>query len=256
MASGLESPERPRISSRSHPAFDARGTARGARRGREAAGVENVTEMRRLPSPAPKPQALAFDGTRLWMGSLLSRRLYSIDPASWIARDEGVAPGLPWGMTAVGDEFRVLCGEGETDERVIRRFVPGHGFKMNEGVIPAPDGTGSQLGYDGERLYLSQAYNRKILSLDETGAVGSVIGVPRDISGQVVVEGRFYLVTTVHEDGDEHYLTRVDARGPVPVIDDLARIPWRVRALAFDGTHFWTNHREADQMVAFARPDA
>jgi hypothetical protein len=230
------------------------GTARAARRGREAAGVENVTEMRRLPSPAPRPQALAFDGTRLWMGSLLSRRLYSIDPATWTARDEGAVPGNPWSITVVGDEFRLLCGEGDNDDRFIRRFVPGHGFKTR--AIPAPENTGSQLSYDGERLYLSQAYNRKILSLDETGAVGSVIGVPRDISGQVVVDGRFYLVTTVDEDGDEHYLTRVDTRGPAPVIDDLARIPWRVRALAFDGTYFWTNHREADQMVAFARPDA
>jgi hypothetical protein len=26
-------------------------------------------------------------------------------------------------------------------------------------------------------------------------------------------------------------------------------------ALAFDRKHFWTNHREADQVMFFARPD-
>ena len=218
--------------------------------------MDTVTEVRRLPSPAPKPHALAFDGTRLWMGSLLSHRLYSIDPASWTARDEGQAPGRPWGMTVVGDELRVLCGEGAEDLRIIRRFVPGHGFKLRDGAIPAPGDTGSHLGYDGDRLYVSQWYDKRILSLDETGTVGSVIDVPHEICGQVIVDGCFYLVTTDDEDLEEYALTRVDARGPKPVIEDLARIPWRVRALTFDGTNFWTNHREADQMVAFARPDA
>ncbi len=218
--------------------------------------MENVTELRRLPSPAPQPHAIAFDGTRLWMGSLLSHRLYSIDPASWTARDEGQAPGRPWGMTVVGDELRVMCGEGADDTRIIRRFVPGHGFKMRDGAIPAPDDTGSQLAYDGDRLYVSQWYNKRILSLDETGAVGSVIELPHEIAGQVVVDGRFYAVTTDDEETEEYFLTRVDARGPQPIAEDIARIPWRVRALAFDGTNFWTNHREADQMIAFARPDA
>ena len=37
-------------------------------------------------------------------------------------------------------------------------------------------------------------------------------------------------------------------------IDDLARIPFAARALAFDGTNFWTNHREQNQIVSFARP--
>jgi hypothetical protein len=218
--------------------------------------VENVTELRRLPSPAPQPHAIAFDGTRLWMGSLLSHRLYSIDPASWTARDEGQAPGRPWGMTVVGDELRVMCGEGDDDLRIIRRFVPGHGFKMRDGAIPAPEDTGSQLAYDGDRLYVSQWYNKRILSLDESGTVGSVIDVPHEIAGQVVVDGRFYLVTTDDEETEEYFLTRVDARGPQPIVEDIARIPWRARALAFDGTNFWTNHREADQMIAFARPDA
>jgi hypothetical protein len=31
--------------------------------------------------------------------------------------------------------------------------------------------------------------------------------------------------------------------------------PLHARALAFDGTNFWTNHREQNQIVCFARPE-
>jgi hypothetical protein len=212
--------------------------------------IENVEELLRLPSPAPRPQSLAFDGTFLWMGSRMTCRVYAIEPRTWTVRDEIAAPGTPWGMTVIGDELRVLCGEGEEDRRVIRRLVPGHGFKSQD-AIACPDDTGSQLGFDGDRLYVSQWYNRRILSLDERGRVGTVIDVPHEICGQVIVDGHFYLVTTDDEETDDYWLTRVDARGAKPKIEDLARIGFAARGLAFDGERFWTNHREQDQIVAF-----
>jgi hypothetical protein len=216
--------------------------------------MRDVDELLRLPSPAPKPQSLAFDGTLLWMGSRETCRIYAIDPRMWTVRSETPAPGTPWGMTVVGDELRVLCGEGDDDHRIIRRFVPWHGFKSGY-AISCPDDTGSQLGFDGDRLYVSQWYNKRILSLDERGRVGSIIDVPHGICGQVVVQGRFYLVTTDDEETNDYWLTRVDARGGTPKVEDIARIPFAARALAFDGERFWTNHREADQIVAFARPE-
>ena len=33
--------------------------------------------------------------------------------------------------------------------------------------------------------------------------------------------------------------------------EELARVPFAARALAYDGSRFWTNHREANQIVAF-----
>jgi hypothetical protein len=217
--------------------------------------VENVTEILRLPSPAPKPQSLASDGTTLWIGSRETCRIYAIDRATWSARDEVEAPGVPWGMTVTGDELRVIYGEGPDDDRVVRRYVPGHEFTTTGG-FRAPDGTGSQLGWDGDVLYISQWYNKRILGVDATGTVLSTAEVPHGICGQVVVQGRFYLVTTDDEENGPYWLTRVDARGDTPVCDDLAIIPFPARALTFDGEHFWTNHREADQIVAFTRPDA
>jgi hypothetical protein len=220
--------------------------------------VENVTEIFRLPSPAPRPQSLACDGTTLWMGSRETCRLYAIDRSTWVAHDEAQAPSVPWGMAVVGDELRVIYGEGDDDDRVVHRFIPGRGFQKH-GSFRAPDGTGSHLGWDGDVLYVSQWYNRKIVGVDRDGTVLSTIDVPHGICGQVVVGGRFYLVTTDDEENGPYWLTRVDARGNEcgddPVCDDLAVIPFPARALAFDGERFWTNHREADQIVAFARPD-
>jgi hypothetical protein len=215
----------------------------------------DVEELLRLPSPAPRPQSLAFDGSSLWMGSRETRRIYALDPSTWTLRDEADAPGTPWGMTVVGDELRVLCGETDEDTRIIRRFVPGHGFKTQE-AVPCPDDTGSQLSFDGERLYVSQWYRKRILSLDDAGRVGSTIPVPHGICGQVIVAGRFFCVTTDEEASDEYFLTVVDARGEIPVAHDVARIGFPARALAFDGERFWTNHREADQIVAFKNPDS
>jgi hypothetical protein len=217
--------------------------------------MDAITELLRLPSPAPKPQSLAFDGTTLWMGSRETQRIYAIDPARWTAHDETEVPGVPWGLTVAGDElFVIYGGEGPDDDRVVRRYVPGRGFSGPK--IRAPDGTGSQLGWDGDVLYISQWYNKRILGVDATGTVLSTIEVPHGVCGQVVVEGKFYCVTTDDEAHGDYWLTRVDARGATPQCDDLAMIPFPARALAFDGHRFWSNHREANEIVAFARPDA
>jgi hypothetical protein len=215
--------------------------------------MNDIRELLRLPSPAPRPQALAYDGSVLWMGSIETRRLYAIDPSKWTLVDETQIAVLPWGMTVVGDELRVVCGEGEDDDRFVRRFVPGHGLR-DDGRFACPEHTGSQLGYDGDFLYLSQWYRRRILQLDDAGRVLREIPVSHQVCGQVIVGGRFYLVTTEDENTNDFWLTRVDAHGEQPVCEDLARIPFGARSLTFDGERFWTNHRENNETVAFAHP--
>jgi hypothetical protein len=215
-------------------------------------GVEDVVENLRLPSPAPRPQALAFDGDKLWMGSIETSRLYAIDPRQWTVLEEAPLPGLPWGMTVVGDELRVICGEGEDDDRWIRRFVPGHGAKTHD-AIACPDFTGSQLSFDGARLYVSQWYNKRILGLSEDGQVVRTIEVPRGVCGQVFVDGNFFALTTDDEDGD-YFLMRAAADAQTPQWEDVARVPFAARALAYDGTKFWTNHRERNEIIAFTAP--
>lgn len=215
--------------------------------------MQDIVESLRLPSPAPRPQSLAFDGEKLWMGSIETSRVYAIDPRQWRVIEEDRAPGKPWGMTVVGDELRVICGEGDDDTRVIRRFIPGHGFKTQD-AIGCPDDTGSQLSYDGVRLYVSQWYNKRILGIDDRGATVRTIDVPRGICGQCYVDGTFYALTTDDEESQDYFLTRVAVNGAGPTVEDLGRVPFHARALAFDGHKFWTNHREQNEIVAFAMP--
>ncbi len=216
--------------------------------------MKDIQELQRLASPVPKPQSLAWDGTLLWVGSRPTGQIVAIDPATWAVRWETTAPGTPYGMTAVAGELRVLCGETADDNRVVRRCVPFQGFDQKF-VLPCPDDTGSQLGWDGRRLHVSQWYPKKVHRLDDAGRVERTIVVPHGICGQVFVGELLYLMTTDAEETNDYWLTRVDPRPANPVIEDLVRVPFAARALAFDGTRFWTNHREANQIVSFPRPD-
>lgn len=215
--------------------------------------MQDITELQRLASPAPKPQSLAWDGTALWMGSRETHKLYEIDPATWTVGRETAAPGVPWGLTAFRGELRVICGESAEDNRVILRCRPGKGFDQKF-RIPCPDYMGAHLGWDGERLYVSQWYPKKVIGISPTGEVERVIMAPRGICALVIVDRVFYLVTTDAEETNEYFLTRIDARSGPPKVEDLARIPFAARGLAFDGKNFWTNHREQNEIVCFALP--
>lgn len=226
--------------------------------------MKDVQELQRLVSPAPKPQSLAWEGATLWMGSRETKRVYAINPQTWTVGAEWAAPGTPYGMTAVGTELRVLCSEGPEDNRIVRRLVPGAGFDARW-QLPCPDDMGSQLSFDGQRLHVSQWYPKKIVRVSDDGKIERVISVPHGICGQVFVEGVLYLLTTDAEETNEYWLTRVEldavgatgtqdgVGGAAVKIEDVARIPFQARALAWDGTKFWTNHREQNQIVAFGR---
>ncbi len=215
--------------------------------------MKSIQELRRLASPAPRPQSLAWNGVTLWMGSLATSRIYALSPADLSVQWETPAPGHPFGLAAVGGELRVLCGEGPEDNRIIRRCVPQVGFD-EMWQIPCPDDTGSQLGYDGSHLHVSQWYAQQLLMLGADGAVLRTIRAPHGIAGQVLVDGVYYLVSTDDEATTDYWITRVDPRPSMPLIEDVARLPFQARALAFDGHHFWTNHREAHEIVCFQLP--
>jgi hypothetical protein len=188
------------------------------------------------------------------MGSMETQDIYQINPESMSVLWQTKAPGTPFGMTSIGDELRVLCGETEEDYRIIRRLIPGKGFDT---VFkqPCPDDTGSQLSFDGQQLHVSQWYNKVVLALGSDEQVTRSITSPHGIAGQVFADNRIYLVTTDNEETDEYFLTRIDLDGENPVATDIAQIPFGARSLAFDGQNFWTNHREQNEIVCFKRPD-
>ncbi|HEX8076368.1 MAG TPA: hypothetical protein VF511_01025, partial [Chthoniobacterales bacterium] len=133
----------------------------------------------------------------------------------------------------------------------IRRFVVGKGFSASE-RIACPELTGSYLSYDGEHLYLSQWYNHRILQLDPKGNVTREIAIGAEISGHVFVGGTIYVLRGTEQNGGDWRLARLDPRETVPAIEELARVPFQCRSLAFDGRSLWTNHRDANGVVCLA----
>ena len=211
-----------------------------------------ITELERLVSPAPTPQALAWHQGDVWFGSRDLGRIYRMNRANWRVAEEMEAPGIPWAAVSAGDALWFTLGEGADDDRYLRRYVPGKGFA--EEKIACPEFTGSYLSYDGEHLYLSQWYNFRILKLDAKGNVLSEIAIGAEISGHTFVNGEIYVLRGTEQNGGDWRLARLDPREAGPAVVELARVPFQCRSLAFDGEHLWTNHREADRIVCLEPP--
>jgi len=191
------------------------------------------------------------DGNDLGVGTGETKRLEGVRAKTGDVFEEGTAPGDPIGMTVMGDSLRVVCSEGADDSRFIRRYVFGHGFKSSD-AIACPDDTGSFLAYDGDNLFLSQRFQKRILEIDTAGRVKRTIPLSREITGMVIVNGCFFLITTESRTSDDYRLLRVDARKDEPQVTELAGIPFWGRSLAWDGTKFWTNCRKENTIVAFS----
>jgi hypothetical protein len=176
-----------------------------------------------------------------------------MDRKNWKVIEEIEAPGIPWAAVSVGDALWFTLGEGAEDDRYLWRYAVGKGFSETE-RIACPELTGSYLGYDGEHLYLSQWYKHRILKLDDKGNIIREIAIGAEISGHVFVDGTVYVLQGTEQNGGNWRLARLDPRETTPAVKELARVPFQCRSLAFDGKQLWTNHREADQIVCFARP--
>ena len=216
--------------------------------------MTTITELQRRASPFPKPQAIYVDGGTLWLSSRQTKKVYALDRSSWQVTWECAVPAgdTVWGITKVGEEFYVVCGVDavDVDSRRIRRLRLGVGFDPAFS-LPCPDGMGSHLSHDGTSLVLSQWYPQKLISIGTDGKPGRVLEVPRQVVGQCFASGVFYLATTTNEESDDYFIERFDpATGGCEM---LAKLGFSARGLAFDGTNFWTNHREQNEIVAFAR---
>jgi hypothetical protein len=213
-----------------------------------------VKEHRRLSSPAIAPQALAWHASALWMGSRDLRRIYGIDVKTWNVFEEREAPGIPWAAVSIGDAIRFTIGEGTEDDRYLRRYIPGSGFLKN-GRVACPEFTGSYLSSDGNNLYLSQWYKHRILKLDASGNITRTIDVGAEISGHAFIDGFIYLLRGTEQNGENWSIARLDPRKDRPEVEDVAKIQFACRSLAFDGERFWSNHRAANETVSFLLPN-
>jgi len=216
--------------------------------------LAELAEIVRIPSPAPEPQALGHDGEHLWLGSWATNRVYGIFPSQGRVFEDAPAPGRPVGATVVGEELRFVCSEnGEDDNRFIRRYVPGHGFKSHERV-PCPDDTGSQLAYCGEHLWLSQRYNKRVLELDALYRVVRTVPIGEEIVGLAWVGDRLYLSTWLGRDRGGCRIAYIEPRAARPALVFAAQSPFVAVSLARDRDRLWTNDFKKNEIVAFSIP--
>jgi hypothetical protein len=221
-----------------------------------ASELSELAQIVRIPSPATANQSLAHDGEHLWLGSWETRRVYGIVPHHGKIFEELPAPGRPVGSTCVGDELRFVCSEnGEADDRFIRRYVPGHGFKSHE-AVPCPGDAGSFLAYCGEHLWLSQRHNKRVLELDPQHRVIREIPVGEEIMGIAWVGERLYLSLWLGRERGGCRIAYMQARASAtPELVYAASSPFAAVSLARDGDRLWTNDFRATEIVAFSIPE-
>lgn len=222
--------------------------------------IPAIKELRRLRSATVTPQALAWDGERLWLSSRDLGTLYKIDPPSpgdgaagidgWKIIDEIDPPGVVWAAVATNGAMHFTIGKGLNDDRYVYRYSSG-GFSK---LFACPDFTGSYLSYDGKHLYLSQWYEKRILKYDEKGNIIRKIDIGAEICGHTFVDGLIYVVRGEEKPNENWRISRFDPREETPDVQDLAQVPFACRSLTHDGANFWTNHRAANETVSFTLP--
>ena len=216
-----------------------------------------MSELMRYASPVQGPQGLAWDGETMWLTSAGNGRVYAIDPQTWSVQREFVPPAEALGMTYTGSEFRLILAPGidepdlERDHRYVYSFSPDVGFAE---CFVCPDNSGSFLAYANGTLYLSQAWDKKIIELDEGGAAVREVQLERRPVGMTIVDGAFFLVTVDDEWGDGRF-DRLGIDDDAPSLQALRALPFKPRSVAFDGERFWTADRNDHALVSFTLDD-
>ena len=215
-----------------------------------------IIEKRRLAAPCVTPQGLAWDGKQLWLSSRDLGTLYRIDIDEWKIVEEFDPPGVVWAAVLTNDGWRFTIGKGLNDDRYVYRYTAADGFTK---LFACPEFTGSYLSFDREHLYLSQWYKGQIHRVDDAGNISRTIDVGAEICGHTFVDGTLYVLRgrenkDIPNTAEEWRIARLDPAQETPEVTDLATVSFASRSLAFDGENFWSNHRAANETVAFALP--
>ena len=120
--------------------------------------------------------------------------------------------------------------------------------------VAVPDFTGSYLSCAGGKFYLSQWYKKRVLQLTRDGDVVRTIDIGAEISGHTFAGNDFFVLRGTEQDGEKWRIARLNFEESTPRVEDIARVPFACRSLAFDGNLFWTNHRAQNETVAFSLP--
>jgi hypothetical protein len=213
--------------------------------------MKTIVEERRLKAPTITPQALAWDGRALWLSSRDLGTLQKIDVERWLATEELDPPGIVWAAVANNGAMHLTIGKGLNDDRFVYRYDSKNGFKK---VFACPEFTGSYLSYDTGHLYLSQWYEKRILKYDDKGNIVRTIEVGAEICGHTFVDGMIFVLRGMEKPNEDWRIARFDPREDKPEVEDLGIVPFASRSLTYDGKFFWSNHRAANEIIAFSLP--
>ena len=189
----------------------------------------------------------------MWVTSAANGRFYALDPKTLRVRDEFVPPCEALGVTYTGSDFRLVLAPAidepdlERDWRYVYSFTPDAGFSE---CYPCPDFSGSFLAYANGTLYVSQAWDKKLIELDAAGASVREVQLERRPVGMTIVDGAFYLAT-VDENWERGQLQRLGVAADTSSIETLQPFPFKPRGVAHDGDRFWTADRNNDALVSF-----
>jgi hypothetical protein len=149
--------------------------------------------------------------------------LYKVDIEKWKVVDEFDPPGIVWAAVAANGMMHFTIGKGLNDHRYVYRYDLKNGFRK---LFACPDFTGSYLSYDGEDLYLSQWYEKRILRYDAKGNVVGKIDIGAEISGHTFVDGMIYVLRGVEKPNEDWRIARLDPHEEEPDVKDLAVVPF------------------------------
>jgi hypothetical protein len=196
-----------------------------------------------LPKPAPNIVGLAWDGASLWAGDYDSSTLFRL-AENGTAAARFAAPGRMVGMTFVGDDLVAVISDPASDNRSIHRFHTAS-ERWDSSVLRCPDDTGSQLSWDGERLWLSQRANKRVLRLAADGTIEHTIDVPAEITG-------------IHWSGPSLWANLRFEKGASDIVrfaregaeaERLGHYPSSYVSLAYDGAGFWMSDLRGPTIV-------
>ena len=213
--------------------------------------MDLAMSLTRYPSPVQGPQGLAWDGDSMWLTSAANGHLYALDPKLSI-RDEYVPPHEALGITHTGSDFRLVLAptieepDLERDLRYVYSFAPDAGFAA---CFPCPDFSGSFLAYADGTLYLSQAWDKKLIALDEAGVSVREVQLERRPVGMTIVDRTFYLAT-VNEDWEDGRLQRLVIGASAASVETLQSFSFKPRSVAYDGERFWIADRNNHSIVS------
>lgn len=213
-----------------------------------------MSEIVRHDSPVQAPQGLAWDGATMWVTSAASGRLYAVDLQTRRIEREYTPPAEALGITHTGTDFRLILAPAidepdlELDYRYVYSFSPDAGFTER---FSCPQNSGSFLAYTRGTLYLSQAWDKKIIELDKHGEAVRELHLDRRPVGMTIVDNAFYLVTVDDEWRDGRF-ERLGVQGDASSIETLRTFPFKPRSVVFDGTQFWTADRDNHALASFS----